>query len=126
MHEKWLGMAHKSYFAGAETELFPYETHQTVTIRAAARVAVAAGGQDQSDVLGRSDVLRNRTGNLIGESLDHQGMRRVDVVVMNGELRIRAASLNDRMSKSLALQQIEIERGRQHEDLSSAIARDGR
>src|SRR5579862_2348331 len=91
MREKWLGMANKSDFAGAETELLPNQTQQSITIRAAARVAVAARGQDQSDVLRRSDVFRNRAGDLIGESLDHQGMRRVDIVVMNGELRIRAA-----------------------------------
>ena len=50
-------------------------------------------------------------------------MRRVDVVVMNGELRVGSPSLSDRMSKSLALQQIEIKSSGQHKNLSGAVAR---
>src|SRR5580658_5692480 len=51
-------------------------------------------------------------------------MRRVDVVVMNDELRVGSSGLSDRMSESLTLQQVEIESGGQHEDLSWAVARD--
>ena len=51
-------------------------------------------------------------------------MRRVDVVVMNGELRVGSPGLGDRLSKSFTLQQIEIESGGQHEDLSWTVARD--
>ena len=124
LREKRLGMPDKSDFAGGEAELFPHQTHQPVTICAAARIAVAAGGEYQADVLEGSRVRRDGACDLIGESLDHQGMRGVDVVVMNAELRIGSPGLSDRMSESLALQQIEIESGGQHEDLSWAVARD--
>ena len=69
-------------------------------------------------------MVRNRACHLIGESLNHQGVRRVDVVMMNDELRAGSPGLSDRMSKSLPLQQIEIESGGQREDLSFGVARD--
>ena len=100
-------MPHESDFAGAQAKLFPHQAHQPIALRAAACVTVSAGGEDQADVLRGSNVVRNRTSDLIGESLDHQRMRRVDVVVVNGELRMRTPRLTDGMSDRLALQQIE-------------------
>ena len=52
-------------------------------------------------------------------------MRRIDIVVMDGELRICTPSLNDRMSKRLALQQIEIQSGREYEYFSRFAAANG-
>ncbi len=66
----------------------------------------------------------NGPSNLIGESLDHQGMRRVDIVVMNGELRASSPRLSDGMSDSLALQQVEIQGGGEDENFSGTVARD--
>src|SRR5580700_1741246 len=71
-------------------------------------------------------MVRNRTSDLIGKSLDHQGMRWVHVVVMNSELRAGSPGLSDRMSKCLPLQQIEIESSGQYENLSGAFTRDCR
>ena len=81
-------MTHKSDFTGGQAKLLPHQTHQAITVRATARIAMTAGGQDQSDMPRRSNIFRNCAGDLIGESLDHQGVRRVDVVVMNGDLRV--------------------------------------
>ena len=118
-----LGMPHKSNFTGAQAELLPNQAHQSITVRATAGIAMAAGSEDETDLLGRSSFARNGSCGLIGKSLDHQGMRWVDVVVMNGELRTGSPGLSDRMSKSLALEQIEIESRGQNKDLALALAR---
>ena len=76
VRKKRLGVAHKSDFTGGQAELFPDQTHQPVTLRAAARIAVAAGREDQADVLRGSRIGRNRARDLIGESLHQQRMRR--------------------------------------------------
>jgi hypothetical protein len=117
------GMPHKSNFTGAQAELLPNQAHQSITVRAAAGIAVAAGREDKTDLLGRSSLPRNRSCGLIGKSLDHQGMRGVRVVVMNGEFRAGSPGLSDRMSKSLALEEIEIESRRQNKDLALVLAR---
>ena len=122
LREKRMGMAKKSNFAGGETELFPHQTHQTVTVRATGRVPMSAGGEDQADVLRGLGVGRDGAGNLIGQSLDHQGMGGVDIVVMNGELRMRTPSFTDGLSESFALQQIEIQSGREYENFSRVAA----
>jgi hypothetical protein len=113
VREKRLGMPDKSNFTRAKAELFPHQPHQPVAICAAACIAVAAGGEDQADVLEGSRIRRDRARDLIRQSLDHQGMRRVDVVVMNGKLRVGSPGLRDRMSESLALQQIEVQSRRE-------------
>ena len=51
VHKKRLGMTHKSDFTSGQAELLPHQTHQAVTIRATARITVAAGGEDQADLL---------------------------------------------------------------------------
>jgi hypothetical protein len=51
LREKRLGMPHKSDFSGGQAELFPHQTHQSVAICAAARIAVAAGGENEANVL---------------------------------------------------------------------------
>jgi hypothetical protein len=56
LQEKRLGMPYKSDFAGGQAKLFPHQAHQPITIRAAASIAVAAGGEDQTDVLEGSRV----------------------------------------------------------------------
>jgi hypothetical protein len=53
---------------------------------------------------------------LIGQSLDHQGMRRVDVVVMEDGLLMRTPRFTDGLSERFALQQIEIQSGREYEN----------
>lgn len=121
--QEGLGMPHKSNFTGAQAELLPNQAHQSITVCAATSIAMAARSEDKTDLLRRSSFRRNRSRGLIGKSLHHQRMRWVDVVVMNGELRIRAAGLGDRMSKSLPLEEIEIERGGQNKDLALALAR---
>jgi hypothetical protein len=121
--QEGLGMPHKSDFTGAQAELLPNQTHQSITVRAAAGIAVAASSEDKTDLLWRSSFLWNRSRGLIGKRLDHQGMRGVDVVMMNGEFRAGSPGLSDRMSKSLALEQIEIESRRQNKELAVALAR---
>ena len=49
-------------------------------------------------------------------------MRRVDVVMMNGQLRVGSPSLRDRMSESLTLQQIEVQSGREHKNFPRVVA----
>jgi hypothetical protein len=53
---------------------------------------------------------------LIGQRLDHQGMRRVDVVVMEHDVLMRTPSFTDRLSERLTLQQIEVQSGRDYEN----------
>jgi hypothetical protein len=118
-----LGMPDKSDFSGAQAELLPNQAHQSITVRAATGIAVAAGSEDKTDLLERSGFPRNGSCGLIGKSLHHQGMRGVNVIVMNGELRAGSPGLSDRMSKSLALEQIEIESRGQNKDLALALAR---
>jgi len=121
LREKRLGMPHKSDFSGGQAELFPHKTHQAVTIRATARIAIAAGGQYQADVLG-SCIRRDSAGDLIGESLDHQGMRRVDVVVMEHGVLMRPPSLTDGAPQRLTLEQIEVQSGREYENFPRVAA----
>jgi hypothetical protein len=123
MTQEGLGMPHKSNFTGAQSELLPNQAHQSITVRAATGIAVAASSEDETDLLGRSSFPRNRSRGLIGKSLDYQGMRGVHVVVMNGEVRAGSPGLSDGMSKSLALEQIEIESGGQNKDLALTLAR---
>jgi hypothetical protein len=84
---------------------------------------MAACRQDQADLLWRSSFSGNRAGYLIGKSLDYERMSWVDVIVMNDELRIRTPSFDDGMPKSLALQQVEIERGGQDENFAASFMR---
>ena len=53
-------MPHKSNFAGAQAKLLPNQPHQSITVRAAASIAMAAGGENKSDLLRRSGFGRNR------------------------------------------------------------------
>jgi len=94
-----------------------------VGILVAVGIAVAAGSEDKTDLLERSGFPRNGSCGLIGKSLDHQGMRWVDVIMMNGELRTSSPGLSNRMPQSLALEEIEIESQRQNKDLALALAR---
>jgi hypothetical protein len=113
--EKRLGMPHESHFTRRKSQSFPNQTHQPIAVSAAARIAVSAGGENQADLLQRSNAGRNHTRHLIGKRFHQQGMPWIQIVVVNGELWIRAARFTDGVSQSLALQQIEIERHRKYE-----------
>jgi hypothetical protein len=121
--QEGLGMPYKSNFTGAQAELLPNQAHQSITVRAATGIAVAAGSEDKTDLLERSGFPRNGSCGLIGKSLHHQGMRGVNVIMMNGELRAGSPGLSNRMPQSLALEEIEIESQRQNKDLALALAR---
>jgi len=121
VREKWLGVPHKSDFPGGEAQLFPDQTHQPVAIGAAACIAVAAGCQDQADVLQISSVRRDGVRGLIRQTLDQQRMRRIKVVMMESDMRVGAPGLTDGISESFALQEIEIEGCRQQENLGRAV-----
>src|SRR5580704_11969417 len=56
LREKRLGMTYKSDLSGGEAELFPHQTHQPVAVRAAACIAMPAGGEYQANVLWGSRV----------------------------------------------------------------------
>jgi hypothetical protein len=93
-------MPNKSHFARRKAQALPNQTHQPVTLRAAARVAVTAGRKDQARSAPHS----------IGESFHQQRMTRIYVVMMYRDPRIRAARLPDRSSQGLPLQHMEIKR----------------
>lgn len=118
MRQEGLRMPHESDLTGADAKLFPNQTHQPITIRAAGGVPVPAGGQNQSDLLGRPDLAWDGTRHLIGESLDHQRMRRIDVIVMDDDLRMRTPGFADRTAQRFALQQVEIQRRWEHENFA--------
>ncbi|HUA18760.1 MAG TPA: hypothetical protein VMB25_08450 [Bryobacteraceae bacterium] len=122
--QKRLGVADEADFAGCQTELLPNQTHQPVRIGAAGRIAVAAGSQDQPNLLWGSCLSRYRARQLIGERLDDQRMSGIGVIVMNRKCGMLPARLTDRVSERFALEQVEIEGGRKNEDLTGAAAAD--
>ena len=73
-------------------------------------------------MLRRSRLRGNRARNLIGESLDHQRMRWIHVVVMESDFGAFAACFADGLSQRFPLQQIEIESRRKYKDLSGFAA----
>jgi len=81
-----------------------------------------AGGENEANVLEGPRVGRDGVSDLIGESLDHQGMCWVDVVVMDDELRIRTPSFTDGLSERFPLQQIEVQSRREYENFPRGAA----
>jgi len=122
LREKGLGMAHESDFSSAKAELFPYQTHQAVSICAAACIAMPAGGENEANVLRRSRVRRDSAGDLIGEGLDHQRMRWVEIVVMEHDVLMRTPSFTDGLSQRFTLQQTEVQSGREYENVPGVAA----
>ncbi|HTW65411.1 MAG TPA: hypothetical protein VME17_12370 [Bryobacteraceae bacterium] len=125
VRQERLGMAKESHFAGRETKLFPDEPHEAVRIRAAGSIAMATGCEHESNLLRRSCFRRHRARDLIGESLNYQWMRWIDIIVMKHNARVFPPCLADRTSESFALQQIEIESGGKYENLAGTAAIDG-
>jgi hypothetical protein len=123
MHEKRLRMANEADFARAQAKLFPEQPHQPIAIRAAARIAMTAGGQDQSNLLRRSGFRWDGASHLIGQSLHHQRMRWINVVVVEHEFGARTTRLTDGITQCLALQEVELERGWKNEDFGRRMAR---
>ncbi len=80
------------------------------------------GRQNQSRALRTGGP--DRTRHLIGEGLDHQRMARIGVVVVERDCGVLATRLADRLSKRFALEKIEVQRSRKHEDLAGVPAID--
>jgi len=74
-----------------------------------------ARSQDQASVLGSALLLRDRVSQPIGQRLHQQRMPRIDIVVVDNDVRMSAPRLTDRTSQCLALQEIEIESNWKHE-----------
>ncbi len=96
--------------AAAKPQSFPNQAHQPIALRAATRIAMAAGGEDQADMLHGARLGSNGPRYLVRESNpDQQGMRGVKVVMMKCDFRMRSPRLADGLAQSLPLHQIEIE-----------------
>ncbi len=78
-----------------------------------------AGCQDQAGVLRSALLLQDRVSPPIGKRFHQQGMPRIDIVVVDNDVRICSPRLTNRTSQCLALQQIEIESDRKHEHFLS-------
>jgi hypothetical protein len=59
---------------------------------------------------------------LIGESLDHQRVRWIHIVVMESDFGAFPAGFADGMSEGLALQQIQVQGRRKYKDFSCFAA----
>jgi hypothetical protein len=120
VRQKRLRVADESDFAGRDAELLPNQAHQPVRIGAGGCVGLSAGGQNQPRALrtGWADRARH----LIGESLNHQRMARIGVVVMESDGGVLAARLTDCLPKRFALQKIEVQRSRKDKDLARVPA----
>ena len=66
--------------------------------------------------------MRDRAGHLIGQRLDHQRMCRINIVVVNHQLRASTARFANRPAECLTLQKIEVEGGGNNENFTGSAA----
>ncbi len=118
-----LSVADESDFSGSQAQTFPKQTHQAIALRAAGCIAMAAGGENQAHLLQRARVGWNGARHLIGETFDEQRMARIDIIVVECDVRVSPARFGQCLSQSLALQEVEVERSGEHEYFVRALRR---
>ena len=96
--QKRLRMPDKSYLACRQPQPLPDQPHQAIGLRPASRIAVAAGRKDQTDLLQGSGAGWDGARHSIRQAFDEQGMRGVQIVMMQRNLRMLAASFSQSAS----------------------------
>lgn len=107
-------MSHKPDFTSSQSQVFPQQPHQPVAVRTARGVAMTACRENDSRPLRRA---RQNARHLFGEAVDEQRMSWLHIVMMDGNARMTPPCFGQRVPKRFALPKVEIESGRQDENL---------
>jgi hypothetical protein len=121
--EERLHVPSDPHFGGRQPQPLPNQPHQSIGVRAACGITMAAGSKNQSSMLQCAGFRRNRACHLIGEALHQQGMPGIDIVMMQRNFGMLPPCLADGMPQSFALEQIEIERDGKDENFPSVSFR---
>ncbi len=121
--KKRLRMPNESDLGARQSQLFPKQSRDSITLRAAGRIAVSARRQHQTTALWRHARDLKRPAQLIGERAHHQRMTGIDIVMMDHRVRIATPRFRDQPPQSLTLADVEIKHRRDHESLVAGFDR---
>src|ERR1700674_3463081 len=102
-----LCVANEGHLGTGESQSFPEEPHQTVTLRAASGIALAARGENQPALLWRN--LSQSVRHLGTEGVHDQRMTGVDIVVVDERIGMAAALFRNPLSQRITSPQAKIE-----------------
>ena len=115
LREERLRVADEADLAPAQAGLLPDQPHQAVGVGAGAGIALPVGDEDESGVPRRDAPHFQRPQDLAGETIDEQGVRGIDGIVMDRDPGVSAPRRAQLLAQHRPLPDIQVERGRQHE-----------
>ena len=115
-------MADEADLAPAQAGLLPEQPHQAVGVGAGGGVALPVGDEEEPGLPRCDAPLLQRLQDLAGETIDEQRVRGIDGIVMDRDPGVPAPRGAQLLAQHRPLPDIQVERGRQHEDDRGPVA----
>ena len=115
-------MPHESDVPKPQAGLLPEQSHQSVGVGTGGGVALAVGDEQKSSLHGRGPPILQRLEDLTGETVDEQGVRGIDRIMVDRESWVPAACGPHFLAKHRPLPDVQVNGRRQHEEERGLVA----